>query len=56
MQPVHSVTHVSGLDRKDWSGREDLNFRPPAPRVLAEGRLGAWAAAYSKDDIVRHAG
>jgi hypothetical protein len=32
MSPVHSVTHVSGPDpQKDWSGRVDLNHRPPGP-------------------------
>src|SRR5215470_10432203 len=35
MCPVRSVTHVSGPDSSKWSGREDLNLRPPAPKAGA---------------------
>src|SRR5580700_9299126 len=32
MSPERSVTYVSGTDKETiWSGREDLNLRPPGP-------------------------
>ena len=32
MKPVRSVTYVSGPDPLlKWSGRKDLNLRPPGP-------------------------
>jgi len=32
MSPERSVTYVSGTDTLiKWSGREDLNLRPPGP-------------------------
>ena len=35
MSSEQSVTYVSGPDRRIWSGRGDLNARPPAPKAGA---------------------
>ena len=32
---VEMIDNVSGMDRKKWSGREDLNLRPPQPHCGA---------------------
>ena len=39
---------------QEWSGREDLNLRPPGPEPVTQGRYPAWSSTRLINNLDGH--